>query len=91
MCLYSIPVILKPTNGIADKVYLTSKDPSLGKREIARNNYDNPARGLWEKREAKGDVDVAIKLKIPESKLTVEDSNRDIITHKGAIEVDKYK
>ena len=66
-------------------------DPSAGKAAIARNNYDGYTGQYWEGREAKGDVDTAIKLQIPANKLTKEKDplGRDIYTHKGPIKVDK--
>ena len=71
----------------SDKVYATSMPPSSGKSAIARNNYDGVTQH-WEGRESKGDVDVAFKVQVPESRLTKEKDpdGRDIITHKGSID-----
>ena len=68
---------------------MTAKPPSKGKAAIARNNYDSGARGHWEKRESRGAVDVPIKVKIQESKVTKEKTSqgRDVYTHKGPIKL----
>nr|KAG5709499.1 hypothetical protein BaRGS_023181 [Batillaria attramentaria] len=65
------------------RAYLTSKPPTEGKANISRNNYDNPAAGYWESREAQGSVDVGIRVHVPEGKLERVTESRDVWVHRG--------
>ncbi|KAK7111943.1 uncharacterized protein [Littorina saxatilis] len=80
--------IIKPSSdGVfgGDKVYLTSKSPTAGRKAIAQNNYD----GAWQNREQQKNVDAVVKVDVDKSKLTKETDpdGRDIYTHKGPLKL----
>ncbi|XP_048241064.1 uncharacterized protein LOC124119544 [Haliotis rufescens] len=73
-------------------VYGTTMDPDLfSKQELAKNNYDTRA-GFWENLMDIGRVDYAIKILLPISSLKlVKHKTRDILIHKGDIDLRKYR
>ncbi|XP_048241067.1 uncharacterized protein LOC124119549 [Haliotis rufescens] len=72
-------------------VYGTTMDPdNYSKQEVAKNNYDNRPR-FWESLMDIGRVDYAIEIFLPTSSLTpVKHETRDILIHKGDIDLRKY-
>ncbi|XP_071095080.1 uncharacterized protein [Haliotis cracherodii] len=72
-------------------VYGTTMDPDFfSKYEVAKNNYDSRP-GFWESLMDIGRVDYAIKILLPTSSLKlVKHKTRDILIHKGDIDLRKY-
>ncbi|PVD37626.1 hypothetical protein C0Q70_00222 [Pomacea canaliculata] len=68
-------------------VYGTSLPPSVGKREIANNNWKEG----WRSREHAGRVDYVIKLHIPSTSLKeFKTPTRQVYLHPGRIHLDDY-
>lgn len=67
-------------------------DPDFfSKYEVAKNNYDSRP-GYWENLMDIGRVDYAIKILLPTSSLKlVKHKTRDILIHKGDIDLCKYR
>ena len=69
-------------------MYLTTLTPEEGRERIAHNNWGSSMGTQMEK---DGKVERAIRLWIPQNKLSQAKSDRDILVHKGRIYLKNYK